>query len=1664
MYVNAKTVVIGNGTGSVSQTSMTGLTPGDVLAIRPGSYTGGNFSNLSGITIINNGGLVTFTGFVTLANNVDVTISGTGLSSLQYGFAFSGGGFNITSRCQGLRLYNFYANKTGRFIDVSENQTTTTYNGTANSIRLQNATLANLRLINCGNMICGSFGHAYNLANFVDSIAAYNIIYDSVPDIGQVVSAANIYRFDFHDMTIHLPSTVHSGKDIGVFSINGGTGQLHNIYRSGGWGWLIRIFGAAIGNVPGDVWVYDNIDLNGTCYGTAEVRSDSIEWSNTNNLLTGINIHIINNTGGNKIDNFGTYTTAVALIPNLVPGYTAEVRNNLAFNNQNPGRAGGGVEFWQPANPPVMSNNFYYNDYNAAGLVDAVNCFLKSTSPVVDAGTTVSRTNKDFAGVSRPQGKAYDAGAREFNQNTPPPTNQAPVAKAGNNQTITLPTNSASLDGSASSDPDGTIASYTWAQISGPSTATITNGTTAKPTVGTLQAGTYVFELTVKDNAGATAKAQVTITVNSPANQAPVAKAGANQTITLPTNSATLDGSGSADPDGTIASYSWAQISGPSAAVITNGTTSKPTVGSLQAGAYIFELTVVDNSGATAKSQTTITVNSPTNQTPIANAGGNQTITLPTNSATLNGSASSDPDGTIASYAWAQISGPTTSTVTNADSSKATVSNLQAGTYTYELTVTDNIGAIAKAQVKVIVNPVAKTNQLPVANAGTDKTITLPTNSTSLDGSASSDPDGTIAGYSWAQISGPSTSTIANGTTAKPTVSALQAGTYTYELTVTDDSGATAKAQVKVIVNNAAANQSPVANAGANQTLTLPTNSTSLNGSASSDPDGTIASYSWSQVSGPGGTITNATGASTTVIGLTAGTYVFKLVVTDNSGATATANVTVVVNPAVNLPPTANAGADQTITLPTNSVNVDGSASGDADGTIASYSWSQNAGPSSATIANGAGASTAITGLVAGTYVFKLVVTDNNGASATDSVIIKVNAAPNQAPIANAGTSKSITLPTNSVGLNGSASSDPDGTIASYSWAQITGPGASTITGGNTATPTASNLVAGTYTFELTVTDNSGANAKAQVKITVAPAAAPNTPPLANAGGDMTITLPTNSVNLDASASQGSSGTITNYTWTQSSGPSTATIATPNGVTTAASGLVQGVYVFKLVVTDNNGLTDTDSVAVRVNKASNKGPAANAGQSKTVTLPKKSVALSGSGSDPDGTITSYSWTQVGGPSAATITAATTTTPTVDNLQAGQYTFQLTVTDNDGASASAQVKVIVLAAPNQAPVANAGIDKAITLPANSIALDGSASSDPDGTIASYSWVKVSGPGTPNISNANTATPSVTGMQAGAYIFELTVTDNSGATATDQVTISVNAAVTPPATNQPPIANAGSDATIQAPTNAVNLNGTNSYDPDGSITSYNWAQVSGPSASVLQNPTTGTPSAHNLVAGTYVYELTVTDNDGATEKDRVTITVKAATQTQPPVTNNTPPVANAGQDQTITLPTSTTMLDGSASTDQNGTITSYQWTQMNGPNTATISSFSGATSEVSDLVAGEYTFQLTVTDNNGSNSTATVKVRVVDNLRSTESMLVYPNPAHDVVNVRLISDSLGTVKVNIYDMNGKLVHASQMDKPTNVVEKTISVDRLASGMYTLQAVIGSNKILISKLIKQ
>jgi hypothetical protein len=280
-------------------------------------------------------------------------------------------------------------------------------------------------------------------------------------------------------------------------------------------------------------------------------------------------------------------------------------------------------------------------------------------------------------------------------------------------------------------------------------------------------------------------------------------------------------------------------------------------------------------------------------------------------------------------------------------------------------------------------------NQNPTANAGAD--ITTTSTSVTLNGSGS-DPDGSIVSYAWSKVSG-SGGTITSPNSASTTVTGLSAGTYTFRLTVTDDKGATASDDVNITVNSSPPppNQSPTANAGADVTTT--STSVTLNGSGS-DPDGSIASYAWSKVSGSGGTITSPNSAATTITGLSVGTYTFRLTVTDDKGATASDDVTITVNgvpPPPNQPPTANAGPDQTIKFPVlSTVTLSGSGS-DSDGSIVSYSWTKVSGIGG-NITSPNSASTTVTGLVVGTYVFRLTVTDNKGATATDDVTITVRA------------------------------------------------------------------------------------------------------------------------------------------------------------------------------------------------------------------------------------------------------------------------------------------------------------------------------------------------------------------------------------------------------------------------------------------------------------------------------------------------------------------------------------------------------------------------------------------------------------------------------------------------------------------------------------------------
>lgn len=242
-----------------------------------------------------------------------------------------------------------------------------------------------------------------------------------------------------------------------------------------------------------------------------------------------------------------------------------------------------------------------------------------------------------------------------------------------------------SFNGSRSYDPDGSIVSYLWNFGDG------TQGSGAYLSHTYAAPGTYTVSLRVRDNRNASRTATTTATIGGGGgNQSPIANAGGPYGGSVGT-SISFNGTGSADPDGTITSYSWNFGDG------TSGSGPTPTKAYGTAGAYTVTLTVTDNAGATGSATATATITAATgNQPPVARPGGPYSGTAGT-SIRFDGSASSDPNGTITAYAWTFGDG---TTGTGATPSKVYSA---AGSYTVTLTVTDNQGATNSASTTAVI-------------------------------------------------------------------------------------------------------------------------------------------------------------------------------------------------------------------------------------------------------------------------------------------------------------------------------------------------------------------------------------------------------------------------------------------------------------------------------------------------------------------------------------------------------------------------------------------------------------------------------------------------------------------------------------------------------------------------------------------------------------------------------------------------------------------------------------------------------------------------------------------------------------------------------------------------------------------------------------------------
>jgi len=384
--------------------------------------------------------------------------------------------------------------------------------------------------------------------------------------------------------------------------------------------------------------------------------------------------------------------------------------------------------------------------------------------------------------------------------------------------------------------------------------------------------------------------------------------------------------------------------------------------------------------------------------------------------------------------------------------------------------------------------------------------------------------------------------------------------------------------------------------------------------------------------------------------------------------------------PASSALPVASAGAARTA-APGTTVTLDGSASRDPAGAALSYAWTLTTRPAGSTAAL-AGATTARPTLVvdvAGSYVVSLVV--RNATTASTAATVTLTVAPtNATPTARAGSAQSV-LVGNTVQLDGSTSTDPDGDPLTYQWTLILAPAGSraVLVGATAPQATFTADLTGTYTVSLVVNDGTGNSLSSLVSVT---ASAGNAAPVARTGRDQN-TVPGRTVTLDASASSDANGDPLTLRWTLSlrpAGSAALLSATTTEVATFVPDVV-GRYEATLVV--NDGLLDSAPAVVAITvSTANLPPVADAGPALRVPRGERVVLDGRRSSDANGDALTYQWSLTARPagSAAVLVDRSSAQPSFGTDVEGVYVASLVVNDGNADSAGATVTVTAVFPP------------------------------------------------------------------------------------------------------------------------------------------------------------------------------------------------------------------------------------------------------------------------------------------------------------------------------------------------------------------------------------------------
>lgn len=879
-----------------------------------------------------------------------------------------------------------------------------------------------------------------------------------------------------------------------------------------------------------------------------------------------------------------------------------------------------------------------------------------------------------------------------------------------------------------------------------------------------------------------------------------------------------------------------------------------------------------------------------------------------------------------------------------------------------------------------------------LSNAGTNQILACGVDSSVLAGNTP--PAGQTG--TWQLVSGPSSVVLTNPNAPSLLIKNLLPGYYTFRWAINSGTTCAATSDEMIVVVTPTA---PVANAGADRS-TCYGYAIPLSGNPVS-PVGLGTTGRWRQIAGPVVSIADSTKPNTSVSGTTAGnSYSFTWTLSNVCGA---GTDTVVITTGASQGPSSAVitTADTCLTAAT-TLTLRAIAAVTGTG-----SWSQLSGPGTATIATPAANTTTVSGLIAGEYKFIWMVQAAGCDSLRDTVSVAYRSS---ALVANAGADRYICGDT----FNLAATSPLPGI---GTWTQIGGP-ATVISSPNTIGSNVSGLAGGsTYDYRWTVSLGAcGASSDdVHVGTSVPPSAAIAMPDTIICG--RTLAAGT-ALSFPISANTPAQGV---GTWTILDVPyyygatGITNVASPNTTVT----LVGGTTVLQWQVSNGACPATKDTVTIQL------VPKADAGPASYSLCELSSQDLAGT-SPANGTSL---WTQISGPSTATITQPSNPFTQVTNMITGIYKFRYDITHPVSGCSSFDTITI---SNSIRPVANAGRDSSFCWQGGSTTLLLKADTP---SLGSGAWTRTLGSGTVSFSPGAGSNPANATVSApGLHQFRWTVT-NGGCQAIDYKDVLVEQ-LTVPAINFTPATACRDSFTVNVASPYSNFNYAWSFSR-ARIRDTSGLNLSGPIANNF------------IVSDTNTIYLRITNPvTGCTARDSTAIIVNCSYL---PLPLHLLSFDAKRKDSRVQLSWLTTNERDIRLYHIERSADGRQWSRIGRAN-ATNSLSKESAYEFTDRqpANGANLYRLYIEELDQTFSYSPVKMVMMDD--AAAGMLLYPNPANNTVHIVLQNESV----INTYELTdamGKLIRKADL-KPA--ADNAVDISNLVPGMYILKVMMDQSVI--------